>query len=261
MTGISELIEAALLPAPSTPCAPTGFQRLDDVTGGLRSGRIWIVTGTPGQGRSVLLTQWAGALAVKQGWRARLVAPREDARMCGARLLASLARVPMQHTLRGRLSDSDLDRIENYRQRLGDAPLQVRCNSAHGGIDDPWWLGSSGDDSPSAVIIDDVHLLPEAREFFAIWAKRGALVVVSLPRHCLLQGRRREADLDPLWAAVADVIVEVRHNGLKQYAPGWNRVGEADLSMLKHRHGPLLDCHLLFQGHFARFLDGPTHER
>ena len=254
MTELAELVDAALQPPPSIAIAPTGFRVLDDVSGGLQAGRVWIITGVPGQGRTTLLTQWAGALAVEQGWATRLVVPREDARTCGARLIASQVRVPMQHALRGQLSVKELGRIASAG-RLREAPLKVRFSSGHGGIRDPWWTAEATADQAQAIFIDDVELLPEALDFIPQWSQQGSLVVVSLPRHLLLQDPEIDADLDPTWTAVADVIVEVRHLGLRSTDPNRIRIGEADLTMLRHRHGPLISCPVAFQGYFSRFVD------
>jgi len=37
----------------------TGFEGLDDVTGGFAPGQVWIIVGTPGQGRSTWASQSA----------------------------------------------------------------------------------------------------------------------------------------------------------------------------------------------------------
>ena len=39
------------------PLRSTAFSMIDVVTGGFVPGRVWIITGTPGQGRSTLAIQ------------------------------------------------------------------------------------------------------------------------------------------------------------------------------------------------------------
>jgi replicative DNA helicase len=106
---------------------------------------------------------------------------------------------------------------------------------------------------PAAVLLDDAEEDTTDPQQCRHLAEAGALVVLSLPRHVLTRGRRLEADLDPAWARVADVILEVRTRRLRpRYR---SQVGEADLHLLRNRHGRTTTAAVAFQGHYARFAD------
>ncbi|KRF37401.1 DnaB-like helicase C-terminal domain-containing protein [Nocardioides sp. Soil805] len=85
----------------------TGFAELDDVTGGFEPGQVWMVAGTPGQGRSTLAAQWALLLASDHGFHTHLVSKRDPTHKVAARLVASAAKVPELRLWNGRMSAQD----------------------------------------------------------------------------------------------------------------------------------------------------------
>jgi replicative DNA helicase len=237
----------------SSTSIPSGLQRLDDLTGGFDLGQVWIVTGTPGQGRTTLVTQWAAALAVSHGWRTRVACPREAATMCAARLISSTGKVSLSHVLEHRLDTEDARRAEVARNLLARADLQVAPEGKHFSLsvfdDNP------ADSVPTAVLLDDADLIPScSAERVARLAQAGRLVVLTLPRHLMVHGDHEDADLRPDWARVADVVLEVRSRGLTPGDPD-GRAGEADLTVLKHRRGPTATAPVAFQPFYARSVD------
>lgn len=237
----------------SRTTAPTGFERLDDLTGGLASGQVWIIAATPGQGRTTLALQWAAALAVTHGWPTRVACPREDAIMCAARLISSTGKVPLSHVVEQRLDPEDARRAQRARHRLAEADLEVAPAGRHFSIsvlDD-----SCCDSLPRAMLLDDADLIRSCSpEKVTGLAQAGCLVVLTLPRHLMVHGQHEDADLDPGWAGMADVVLEVRSRGLAPDDPD-RRAGEAELTVLKHRRGPTATATVAFQGQYARFVD------
>ena len=55
------------------------------------------------------------------------------------------------------------------------------------------------------------------------------------------------------WADICDLAIGLTWPNQHE------RAGEADLSLLKNRHGPLMDEVVAFQGHYARFCDIDPH--
>lgn len=234
--------------SPSLPACGmgTGFDRLDELTGGFEAGRVWLVTGAPGQGRSTIMAQWAGQFAATYGWATWLVAPRESEAATVARLLASLGGLPLNHLWDGRYERLDEERLLATKDLLAGSQLWILAGER---LHVPRLV----DDAPipRAMIFDDGDLVDGlSAEAASRLADDGACVIVSLPRHLLVEGPGRWSDLDPLWARVADAIVEVRWNGLPE-----ERLGEAELWLLKNRRGPLTVASVAFQGHYARFVD------
>jgi len=166
-----------------------------------------------------------------------------------ARLLSLLGRLPLH-----RLTAHTLD--ASHAEVLGRAREHVEGLSL--------CLYAEGEDTyvpevhpfrarmkPTAVVIDDADLVcgltPMA---VADYAAKGMFVLISLPRHQIMATSDDEADLDPVWARTADVILEVRHRGL----PGGEaRPGEADLHVHHNRWGFLRTIPVQYQGHFSRF--------
>lgn len=104
--------------------AETGVDELDELTGGLLPGRVWLVTGEVGEGKSTLLTQWAVALA-QHGHLVDLVSPREPGYWIAARMLAQLGRMPISDLVHGRGLDAAPERLQHARDELHRLPIRT----------------------------------------------------------------------------------------------------------------------------------------
>jgi replicative DNA helicase len=223
---------------------------MDEMTGGMVRGQVWVVVATPGQGRTALLLQLAGRYVDLTDELVFVDMPREPVELCVARLLSCLGKHPLHGVLSG---DLDVDeRLLATRQRLSQSGLALAGagSSPHASSRDQLL-----DHAPAALFVDDLDLLAgDTPEQVAEWAATGAFVCVSLPRHLVVCGGARDADLDPGWARVADVVVDIRIHGAGA-DQSQDRLGEADLSVLKNRRGPLWTSTVAFQGHYSRFVD------
>ena len=252
----------ARLPDPAVPGGwggtrySTGLLELDERLGGVAVGEVWVVTGAPGQGRSMLLTQLARRLACDHGVPTWLSSNRDPAVVVSGRLHAAMARVPLNHLADDRVKEDDRVRLDDARAQLAEAPLTVVVGSraADRMIDDLGWRRRR---DPAAVLIDDPDWrtrweLHRAREL----ADLGAAVVVSLPRSRVLDGPAYRSDLLQD-ASLADVVVEVRHFDLtaSEVDPRYDQPGYAALAVLRNRRGPVGTALVAFQGHYARFID------
>ena len=245
MPHIADLLE---LCPPARRTLSTGFDRLDDLTDGFNTGSLWLVTGTPGQGCTTLLTQWAARLAIEHGLPTWLVAPRDDEHHCASRLVSTVGKVSAQQLARGEITAIDASRLQVGRSKLSSSQLIVRCSSS---AMLPMWDEPEG----RALVIDDVDQVVGATpSHLSRLADAGAVVLASLPRHLLVQDRRLDGDLDPEWARSADVILEVRSNCLENDHDNRRR-GEADVTVLKHRRGPTRTFAVSFEPHYARLAD------
>jgi replicative DNA helicase len=231
----------------------TGFAELDDVTGGFEPGQVWIVVGTPGQGRSTVAVQWASLLAGVHGLDTQLVSKRDPVRKVAARLVASAAKVPELHLWHDRMSSQDQGRIGHAKRTLGAMPLLIV---------DPSGISIADTDldevaRPEALVVDDAELAgglfpSRVADLAASWI----LIVLTLPRDLVLS----DDGVDPAWSRVADVIIDVDRPELRDRAS--LRPGEADFHLLRNRWGPMRSLGVVYQGHYARFIDGtPTRNR
>jgi replicative DNA helicase len=224
----------------------TGFTELDDVTGGFEPGQVWIVAGTPGQGRSTLAAQWALLLAGDHGVHTHLVSKRDPTHKVAARLVASAAKVPELHLWNGRVSAQDGLKLSHAKQSLAGVPLQIIAPKGISIVD------TDMDEvaTPEVLVVDDADL---AGGLFpsrvASFAATGLLLVLTLPRSLVVTA----AGVDPGWARVADVIIDIDRPDLLDHAS--LRPGEADFHLLRNRWGPGRSIAVVYQGHYARFVD------
>lgn len=215
-----------------------GMPDLHEVTGGLRPGRPWIVTGRPGQGVSTLLTQWAGRCALL-GHETHLYMA-DELPVVRSRLLAAVSRVAVDKL--DLPSDDDRERLARATEELSNSGLRVE----HYAIPPP----DDGRES-RVVLVDRLDRFgacgPRSLRTLVV---RGAHVLGGVPRHLIVDVDGPEPDLDPAWADLADVVVDVRHRGLLNAA---ERPGEAELQLLRNRHGPCATLIVAWQPQYARF--------
>lgn len=217
---------------------------MDSALGGLRAGRLLLVATAPGQGKTTYAVQIAATAALTDR-RVRLHCPRETNRAVAARLMASSARVSYERLLLARpLDHSAQARAQGVRERLMATQLDVRA-------DEPVDLSKA--ETCEVLIVDDAHLAPaEVRGQLLAAARSGVAVLATIPLDLLVRGPVGVgAHLDRDWTdmcdhAVAFVWPSPDHS---------DRAGEAELFLLKNRHGPLLQEVVVFQGAFARYVD------
>jgi replicative DNA helicase len=238
------------------PRHSTGLAALDERVGGLAAGELWVLTGTPGQGRSSLLAQVAAAFACDHALSTWLISNRDPAPVVAGRLLSRAGLGPLNHIADDRLTVEDRDRLEGARDRLEAAPLRVFAG--RGAAD--YWLAEHAESSVTescAALFDDPDWegawdLRQARRL----ADSGWAVVVSLPRPRVLDGPAHRSDLhDEI--ALADIVIEVRVSnlGAVEAYPRVDEPGYAALTVLPNRRGPGGTAVVQFQGHYARFVD------
>lgn len=232
----------------------SGLSSLDEPTGGVAQGRLWVVTGVAAQGRSTLLTQLAATLAVAHGWSTVLSCPRESARSVAARLVACQTYDVVWDLARGgRTRPTDSGRARRW-DALAAAPLRVVA----GGGADPFAIdGELEATSSDAVLVDDAHLVAGAFPArLRALADEGAFVAVTLPRHLVVERDAAGPYLLHEWSDAADVVLEVRQATWPAHET--LRPGEVDLSLLTNRRGPCLTVPVVHLRHCNRFVDGPA---
>lgn len=250
------VIDAARAAGP-TATYRTSLTALDTITGGgIRPGELWLITGRPGQGRSMLLTQLAGYLALEHQLPTYLISERDPAAVVAARLHANLARVPLGHITDNQLTDQDRQRIAATFGRLREAPLRVLAGpyARHRALDQ---LDALARKAPIAAVLDDPDWqtrwdLSEARQL----ADRGATVIAALAQDRLLHRADAAYVLDPA-AALADLVVHVRHDRLNAHGQieAEPEPGRATLTVIRNRRGPRYEFVVGFHCHLAAFFD------
>lgn len=125
--------------------APTGFPFIDSRTGGFRPGRLWVVSGRPGAGKSAWALQ-AAIHAARRGHRVGMVSLEMDTAECGIRILAQQLDIPatwlsqgdarvvtdmLSHPKRAALSALPMT-LDTRSARLGDIGQRISAWSRDG---------------------------------------------------------------------------------------------------------------------------------
>ncbi len=239
----------------------TGLLDLDTVTHGLAPATLWIITGKPGTGRTMLAAQVARAAAFT-GATTRFISGREDRDLIQSYWLAAEAGVPLHHLLAGYISPEEAVLLADAQERLEAMPLAVWTEA------DEEWVHDVGRSAPSlrhqvgtahqrarVLVVDDVDILldahlPEVVRRLRDWTRTANFtLVVTVPEDQILEGGR----LLPGIARDADVALRLAREDLFCGDP--EREGEAHLDVLRNRYGPVGSIGLSFNGFRATFED------
>jgi replicative DNA helicase len=249
----------------------TGLVDLDRILDGLHPGDLVIIAGRPSMGKTVLGTDFARSCA-DAGKRAMVFSMEMPRRQLITRLVAGIARVPMNNLRDGRLDDRDMDRIT---VALGN-PVMERLI-----IDDEGSLTVSAlrakarreaRDGLSLIVVDYLQLMQsDARndqnrndELSTVsrglktLAKELGIPIVALAQ--LNRGveqrdnkRPRLSDLRDSGAIEQDADVVIGCYRDEYYRPDSSEKGIAELLILKQRQGETGIVKAAFSGAFAQF--------
>lgn len=241
---------------------PTGMTDLDGLTGGLRAGDLWVVTGRSGAGKSVLGLGLARVAAVRHGARTGHVRGRDRLEDLVLQVVSAEGRVPL-HGLRTILDGTDRDRAARTVPKLVDAPLWFASTEPHGGsvLAEPETQIATakallGERGLELLVVDDLLPVVTAHlQELKATAVRGRTCVVAVL--CAAGDREREA-VERDAATIADIVVRVDRDHEMTPGGGTPRAGEADLLVLRHRRGPIAAVTVAFQGQYAMFVDMPS---
>jgi hypothetical protein len=204
------------LPRPQV-VARTGIEDLDVLLGGMRAGDVWVITGPPRSGRSMLAVQLACSLAT-----------------AGAPVRYFLGRDPIQETVARFSAHTRPARLRETRDAppAPDEPWLAWAldfvPQPHSHHTNSWDVLPGPDDC--AVVVDDLDLWrgdpADFLELSRAQARQGnSAVILTIPESAL---RMDHAPTWQRWVRGADVIL-----GLEPYADG-----DMVIKVLSHRAGP-----------------------
>lgn len=237
-------------PAGASPIASTGIAALDRAAWGFLPGDLWLVAGDPGQGVSMLLTQWALHLA-SHDLRVWLLAPVASPLAVSSRLLAHGAHMALDDVRRDWVPAESRERLVEARHRIAGLPLRVFAQRA---LRDPAALlrACRGDQGPDVLLVDDQAATAWTPEALRMVADAG-LVTVAGVEVAEVAVFLETGAVTPLSRA-ADRALVVRTSGITRAGvPLEDGCGE--LSLVRNRFGPLYDCPVYFDGCYSRFRD------
>lgn len=105
------------------PGLPTGSRDLDQLTGGLQPGDLWVVTGRSGAGKTMFTLGLARAAAIRSHAPAALMSVRGSDLDTTTMLLSAEARVGLHYLRFGGLGSDDWARLARRMGEIAEAPL------------------------------------------------------------------------------------------------------------------------------------------
>ena len=225
----------------------SGLENLDVVTGGFGTGQLWVLTGPPAAGRSLLLLQFAFRLAVEHSLTTVVACTNSgDVDLTRSRLLSLALTRPAEHPDLA-VSTDLLTELQSVRlQALLEADLDILIGP---GFEIPETARDSGRRFCFALDDPEFRREPVVGEFvrqkLRALADSGAAVLVTVPRHHCLELVANEERLRPEWSSVSDVTLEI-----VQGLPGL-----AQLRLHQNRHGRKGDVPVGYFPHLAKFAD------
>jgi replicative DNA helicase len=275
----TEKLEKLALGESELTGTPSGFRRLDEMTGGFQAGNLIVLAARPAMGKSALVCNIAENVA----WKAKLPVAFFSLEMSETelahRFIASRARVHSDKLRKGQVT-KDWNKVLRACNELAEAPLWIddssdlslmdlraKCRRLH---------ASSG--GLGLIIVDYIQLMrPEDTRAGRVeqvgQMSRGLKVLareLDVPVIALSQLSRapeQRPDKVPMLSDLresgsieqdADIVSFIYRD--EYYDENSERQGEADLVIAKHRNGPIGKVTLAFQAEYPRFMSLSTQD-
>jgi replicative DNA helicase len=274
MPGVFDYVEGIMNRAGALSGLPTGFDDLDEMTGGLQPGELIIIAARPSMGKTAFALNIARNAAIDHGKKVAVFSLEMTTRSLIIRMLASEARIDFSSLRKGFLPMADYARLQRAADSLSHANvwiddsgslsiLEIKAKSrrlkAEHGLD--------------LVIVDYLQLahadgritrkdleIAEISKGLKALSKELSIPVIALSQ--LNRGpeqrdpdkrRPNMGDLRESGAIEqdADVIAFIYRDEV--YHPTEENRGIAELIIAKQRNGPTGTVRLNFEHRFARF--------
>lgn len=250
----------------------TGFDDLDDRTGGLQRSDLIVIAGRPSMGKTSLAVNIAEHAAIKNKLSVAIFSMEMAGEQLAMRMMASLGRIDQQKIRTGRLKDEDWPRLthcvslmQDTKMFVDDTPaltpaeLRSRCRriARESGLD--------------LVVVDYLQLMQvpgtvenrateisEISRSLKAMAKELNIPVIALSQ--LNRSVESRNDKRPVMSDLresgaieqdADVILFIYRDEV--YNKESNDKGIAEINIAKQRNGPIATIKLTFRGEFTRF--------
>jgi len=159
-------ISAFLDPSKRVKGISTGFTRLDEMTGGMHGGDLFIVAARPSMGKTALALNIAQHVALRNKQTAAVFSLEMSKESLLTRMLCSAARVDSQRFRAGYLTQEERRKLNQALHELVEAPLYI-------------------DDTPG------LHLMDMHAKLRRLQAERGKIGLVIVDYLQLMSGRGR----------------------------------------------------------------------
>jgi replicative DNA helicase len=250
---------------------PTGFTKLDQLTGGLRAGQMVIVAARPAVGKSTLGLDFARSAAIRHGLTTAIFSLEMSRTEITQRLLSAESGVWLQHLRSGTVSGDDWTKIASRLDSIKKAPLfiddspnmalmeiRAKCRRLKQRHDlklvliDYLQLMSSGRRAESRQ--QEVSEFSRALKLLAKELDVPVVAISQLNRSAeQREGKKPQmSDLRESGSLEQDADMVILLHRPEGGEDDKSR-GEAQLIVAKHRNGPTANISVAFRGHIAQF--------
>jgi replicative DNA helicase len=260
----------------------SGFDALDDLTGGFQPGNLIILAARPGMGKSCLVTNIAENAALKYDEPVALFSLEMSETELAQRFIASQSSTKLTDLRKGRVAEKVWPKIMKATNDLAQAPLYIDDSSDVGMMEIRAKARRLHQQRKlGLIIVDYVQLMRadhrvESRVEQVGQMSRGLKILareLDVPVIALSQLNRsveqRGGDKKPLLSDLresgsleqdADLVMFIFRDEYYTKEES-EHPGEAELLIAKHRNGALGDVKLTFQAQYPRFMTYVAEDR
>ncbi len=259
---------------------PSGFRRLDEMTGGFQPGNLIVLAARPAMGKSSLVCNIAENVAWKAKKPVAFFSLEMSETELAHRFIASRARIHSDKLRKGKVV-KEWNKVLKACNELTEAPLWIDDSSDLSLMDlraKARRLQASSGGDLGLIIVDYIQLMrPEDARAgrveqvgqmsrgLKVLARELEVPVIALSQ--LSRAPEQRPDKVPMLSDLresgsieqdADIVGFIYRDDY--YNPESERQGEADLIIAKHRNGPIGKVPLAFQPEYPRFMNLSTEQ-
>jgi replicative DNA helicase len=253
---------------------PSGFDDLDEITGGFQPGNLIVLAARPSMGKSALATNFAENASVRHNRPTVIFSLEMGESELAQRFMASQGSIKGNDLRRGKVS---WPRVTAALKALNAAPLWVDDSSDLSVLDiraKARRLASQLDDGLGLIVVDYLQLMRsdsrsenvveqigEISKGLKTLARELQVPVIALSQ--LSRAVEQRHDKRPMLSDLrssgqieqdADLVMFIYRE--EYYDDESEHQGEAELIIAKHRNGGLGNVPLVFQNEYPRFMPG-----
>ena len=254
---------------------PSGFQDLDDLTGGFQPGNLIVLAARPSMGKSALVTNMAENASVKHGKPVALFSLEMSETELAQRFIASQAKLNGDDLRKGRVKPDRWPKVMQATEMLAAAPLYVDDSSDLGILELRAKTRRLHSRTPLGLVVVDylqlmrpedtsnsrVEQIGQISRGLKLLARELDIPVIAVSQ--LSRAVEARPDKRPMLSDLresgqieqdADLVMFIYRDEyyLREES---ERPGEADVIVAKHRNGPVDTVILTFLERYPKFMN------
>jgi replicative DNA helicase len=254
---------------------PSGFNDLDDLTGGFQPGNLIVLAARPSMGKSCLVTNMCENASVKHGRPVAIFSLEMAETELAQRFIASQAKINGDDLRKGRVKPDRWPKVMQATETLAAAPLYVDDSSDLGILELRAKTRRLHSRSPLGLVVVDylqlmrpedtsnsrVEQIGQISRGLKILARELNIPVIAVSQ--LSRAVEARPDKKPLLSDLresgqieqdADLVMFIYRDEYYNRNES-ERPGEADVIVAKHRNGPVGEISLSFLERFPKFMN------